>query len=153
MKNRLIALIIATVSLIGCSSMQGSSVQEEGVGKATPLPPQARLGETVELQISRNKLKEQLSKVSGENRIRMVDVFKKDGGYPEYHLFGIQDQSVYTLLGLQNEDVLVAANDFVVFDRNGFPKFVSLFPQVKEASIRFRRGDKMFNYHYVMTEP
>jgi len=119
----------------------------------TKLPENYKPHESISKDLSKAKLERMLKSSPELNRIRMVEVFRKGGVVPEYRLFEINQKGVYSYLGLEDRDVLVAADDFIIYDRNGFPKFVYLLPGEKQASILVRREDREIMYRYTISEP
>ncbi len=150
LRNALLFLI-SIFLLTGCRAFSGQSGGPSG--EASKLPRGYSANETQNISISKNKLDQALKVKPELNRIRMVDVFRQGSAFPEYHLFDIRDNSVYALLGLQNRDVLIAANDYLVFDKSGFPRFVGLLPTTDKASITVRRGERDIKFEYNITEP
>lgn len=77
--------------------------------------------------------------------IRLVPILKNAAGgtpIPEYRVFDIQPDSAYTLLGLENADILVAAEGFVVLEPEIFPQYVSLLREQQNARIEIRRANQ-----------
>lgn len=77
--------------------------------------------------------------------IRLVPLLKNAAGgasIPEYRVFDIQPDSAYTLLGLENADILVAAEGFVVLEPEIFPQYVALLREQQNARIEIRRANQ-----------
>lgn len=111
--------------------------------------------QTKKLAISRARFRQSLAKPNALGRLRMVKVFKRASEqslpYPIYRLFGISKGDPYFLLGLRSGDILVAANDWVIFDPARFTQYVYLLQGEKTAQIEIERmGQSMlFEYHFV----
>lgn len=87
-------------------------------------------GRVVALEISRRALDQAVSRGATVNSLRMVEVFRRaeESGLvstPQYRLFDIKKGSVYDLVGLQTNDILLAADGVVVFDPQGFKTYIS----------------------------
>jgi len=100
---------------------------------------------TTELTVSKAEFKK---RVAGEDlrNIRMVPVTRsigEDTGFPEYRLFSISPDSAYSMLGLEERDILVAAQDFAVVDLSTFPVVIKLMEKEPEARLLIKRLGKM----------
>jgi type II secretory pathway component PulC len=110
--------------------------------KFSEVEPSNQPIKTVEVVVSRS---EYLQAVGNEHllaTIRLVPILKNQyasSTSPEYRLFGVRDGSAYQLLGLQNADIILAANDYVIFESQNFPKFLTLLRDEKSGSITIRR--------------
>ncbi len=122
----LLVLFLGITLLSGCSvfrSREGQTLKyEEQHGPFS--------GRVVALEISRRALDQAVSRGASVNSLRMVEVFRRaeESGLiatPQYRLFDIKKGSVYDLVGLQTNDILLAAGGVVVFDPQGFKTFVS----------------------------
>jgi len=87
-------------------------------------------GRAVKMEISRKVLDQAVSRGGSFNSVRMVEVFRSadEAGpnmTPQYRLFDIQIGSVYDLVGLKTNDVLMAADGLVIFDPQGFKAYVT----------------------------
>lgn len=119
--------------------------------RLSALNPTATQIESHEITVQRAELKKALFDTARVERLRVIEVFASPiarGSYPEYRLFEIEPGSVYQLLGLQNADILVGVNDYIVANPGVFKKFVYLLPQEKEAQIEVRRGNQPMLFHY-----
>lgn len=112
--------------------------------------------ERVTLSIRKADLKAAIERGEAVNTIRMIRLFRRGGPgpyqFPEYRLFDIQAGSVFTLLGLQNADVLVALNDYVLYDPTKFPVYVRLLQNETDAQIEIRRGEQPVLLQYQFLE-
>lgn len=101
--------------------------------------------------IQRKDLTEALSR-SQENTIRLVPVATVASTTTyEYRLFDIKQSSVFQLLGLENSDVLIAVNRYLIKRPDQFNAFVQLLASEDEATIEIRRGGegKLFKYTFL----
>lgn len=120
----LLVLVVATTGLAGCSHIsRGGGVKYEELHG-----PFA--GQVTAMHISRAKLDQAVSRGASLNALRMVEVFRRadEAGpnmTPQYRLFDIQPGSVYDLVGLKTNDILLAADGLVVFDPLGFKAYVT----------------------------
>jgi general secretion pathway protein C len=87
--------------------------------------------------------------------VRLVELLRgKDelvAGYPEYRIFGIRPDSVYSLLGLENADVIIAANGYIIDSPGKFPKYVSLLSEEKGGEVIIRRGGELLELRYLLS--
>ncbi len=135
----------------GCS--RSSNLGERNIERLRAAPP-ANL-RVVELTINRAKLKTALEDTALVHRLRVVETFASSvevqAAMPRYRVFGVESGSVYELLGLQNADLLVAANDRVLANLEVFKQYVQLLPAAEEAKIEIERGKEpiAMNYKFV----
>jgi len=114
--------------------------------KFSEVSPSTQPLKSVEIVVSRA---EYLKAVGNEHllaTIRLVPILKSQyasSSSPEYRLFGVRDGSAYHLLGLQNADIIIAANDYIIFESQNFPKFLTLLKDEKEGTITVRREGNM----------
>lgn len=118
-----------------------------------PVPPALKV---INFNIQRKDLLETLQR-SEENSIRLVPVYQNVSVRQtyEYRVFDIKEGSVYALLGLQQTDIVVAADRFLLKRPEQFPSFVQLLPQTNEASIEIRRGGeaRLLRYRFLPSIP
>jgi len=143
--------ILLAGSLFSCAGKFGRlGLGGEGAsGAATKIPEELRSAETVAIAVSRDKLIESL-KTKKRNSVRMISVFRKGIAFPEYHLFDVQDKSIYTLLGMQSRDTVIAADDYVIAEPRQFMAFLQVLPNEKSASIRLRRDERELRMEYTI---
>ena len=69
----------------------------------------------------------------------------------EYRIFDISEHGVYSLLGLENSDIIVAANRYLIRNPAQFPAFVQLLANENNATIEIRRGGeaRLLKYTFV----
>jgi type II secretory pathway component PulC len=116
------------------------------IDEVRPIPPSLRV---ISYTIQRRDLQDALTKI-GENPIRLVPVFQTVSSVEsyEYRVFDITRDSVYGLLGLENSDIIVAANRYLVKNPAQFPAFVQLLARENEATIEIRRGGEARLHKY-----
>jgi type II secretory pathway component PulC len=112
-----------------------------------PIPPSLKI---VSHTIQRNQLRASLTKIR-ENPIRLVPVFQSVSASEsyEYRVFDIAADGVYGLIGLENGDVIVAANRYLIKNPAQFPAFVQLLASQNEATIELRRGGEARLHKYI----
>jgi type II secretory pathway component PulC len=73
----------------------------------------------------------------------------------EYRVFDINQDGVYALLGLENADIIVSANRYLIKNPAQFPAFVQLLAAENEAQIEIRReGEaRLHKYSFVPAVP
>lgn len=107
-----------------------------------------------EQRVSKKKLLASLKQGEGANEVRLVTVFRRDRQQlPQYRIFDIRSGSAYHLLGLEDGDILLAANDHIIFDPAGFRTFViDYLKDQSEASLTISRGGVATLYRYSFDE-
>jgi len=110
---------------------------------------------TVEMRIPRSKYVSILEQGGDNNLARLVPVFRSGTdweNFPEYRLLDVKRGSVYELLGLRANDIIIAADDYVIPSPRKFWQYLLLLRGIKEASIEIRRADRPMLLKYVFTD-
>ncbi len=139
-----IASLAAAIGILGCFSPAVKS--PKFIEDVRPIAPALR---TISYTIQRRDLQDALTRIR-ENPIRLVPVFQTVSAMEsfEYRVFDISRNSVYGLLGLENSDIIVAANRYLVKNPAQFPAFVQLLAGENEATIEIRRGGEARLHKY-----
>lgn len=92
--------------------------------------------------VSRPALEQALQKEGSS--FRLIKVFRREAptGLPEYRVFGIQRSSSYELIGLQNADILIAANDYIIYNPQGFSDFMKFLAKNDGGQVEVLRGQQ-----------
>lgn len=138
-------MLLLTALVIGCHRQPRLPTQLSSV---RPPPPNSR---TMELVVPREEYLARLRDPSMIGRMRVVPMTTRadeSGGIPEYRLFGIREESPAYLLGLRNADILVSANDFIIYDPQKFKGYLVLLQNQTEAQIEIRRGGDPIIFQY-----
>ena len=124
----------------GCSAMNPWSKEELSSGQTRILPPEIA---KKEISVARVELLKRLRERGTPDGVRLIPILKGQSyeiqPFPEYRIFGVKTGSVYELLGLQNADIVVSAQGFVIRDPRVFPEYVSLLRNQPDAAIEVRR--------------
>jgi type II secretory pathway component PulC len=148
---RKILLFCALALLSGCSARDAQGP----VLLSSVRQPSALRSEDV-ITIPRTQVIEVLDSKRSINFIRLVQIFARHPEpsrvLPQYRMFNIRPGSIGDLLGLENGDILVAANDYVVFDPNKFQQYLELFRIEKDPFIEIIREGKPMVFRYQLTE-
>ncbi len=142
MKIILLAILIASIS-VGCSSKTPKDLTKEinkyGERKyysnsLDSLPQKS-------IVIKKIELDKQLSIPNATSRIRLVELITSSE-VPRYRIMGFDKKGVYSLFGLEAGDYILAANNFIIHNRELFPEFITLLSNEKTASIHLLRNNK-----------
>lgn len=143
----LIGVAMALSAIVGCASR--TPREPKRIDEIRPIPPAHRVT-TYSLQ--RRDLQAALSN-SAESTIRLVPVYESAASRlsSEYRVFGVRPGGVYALLGLENSDVLVAADGFLIKKPEQFIAYVHLLTKQNGATIEIRRGGepRLFKYTFL----
>lgn len=143
----LLAVIVASGVFFGCASSGPKG--PKFIDEIRPIPPALRV---MSYTIQRRDLQDALTKIT-ENPIRLVPVFQSVSTTEsyEYRIFDIDRYGVYALLGLENSDIIVAANRYLIKNPGQFPAFIQLLANENEATIEIRRGGeaRLLKYAFV----
>ncbi|NDC37654.1 MAG: hypothetical protein EBZ48_06330 [Proteobacteria bacterium] len=107
-----------------------------------------------ERRVSKAKFLATLKQGEGSNEVRLVSVFRREGQrLPQYRIFDVRPGSAYQLLGLEDGDLLLAADDRIVYDPAGFRTFVVEYLKGQSsATITISRGGVTSLYRYSFAE-
>ena len=146
LKSWLMALVV-TAALVGCSKT--TRVEPKFIDEIRPVPPTHKV---ISYTIQRRDLRDALTRLR-ESPIRLVPVFQSltsTESY-EYRIFDIDSEGVYGLLGLENSDIIVAANRYLIRDPKQFPLFVQLLEGEDQAVIEIRRDGeaRLLKYSFI----
>lgn len=149
-----------TLALGACVALKGErgpegAVQIDSIRKSPPSGIQ-RIPMTVRI--------EDLRRAQGNielNRLRVLKIVLSAGGssgddpMPQYRLFDVKPGGVAEVIGLQNADVLVAANGYVVYHPDQFLRYLVSIPLDEETFIEIRRDGRpiMLEYKFIGTDP
>ena len=150
MKNTLKILCILSMLLVsGCSSRthQGA-IKLSDVRLNDPIDIEVR-----EREILKKDLQRALSNSAATERLRVIEmansVLGTKNAIPEYRLFDITPGSVYDILGLQNSDILVAADGYVPTFGSQFKEYVKLLNIAENAQVEIKRAGRTVRYRYM----
>lgn len=130
-------LYFVVLLFCACSSMQGSDDQELQKIRGI-LPPNVQI---VERNVYRKEYVDRVDNGGAFNNARFVEVYGRIGAIgPEYRFFNVQPESIYASLGIENADVLVAANGYFVPSREVFWQYLILLKNEKKAEIELVRN-------------
>jgi type II secretory pathway component PulC len=137
----LLVCLIVLVGVGGCSGTKRPSPVKITDYRAAPASR-----ETVELSVSRREFVASVDRTKANDRLRLVPVFRRESGgraaLPEYRLFDVGRDSPYALIGLSTADILVAADDYLVYEPEGFRRYVKLLGNEKAVSVEVVRDGR-----------
>lgn len=137
------AVLILVAAVIGGCSASSINGNTGPVAIDVVRPPPIER-QALKQRVSRKALLVALQKGELVNSPRIVEIFFRSGetdlAIPMYRLFEVHPESVYSLLGLQAADVILAANNFVIFNQQQFRNYVRALPQQEQASIEIKRA-------------
>lgn len=146
-KRLVIAAFAVAFSLGAC--IKPNTVEPRFINDIRPVPPTHKV---ISYSIQRKDLRQALTRLR-ENPIRLVPVFQSVSTTEsfEYRIFDIDAGGVYGLLGLENSDIIVAANGFLIKDPKQFPVFVQLLERENGATIEIRRNGeaRLLKYSFI----
>lgn len=147
---RLRALVVFSGVLSGVLGCGAVGIKEpKFIDDIRPVPPPFKVSSYA---IQRRDLQDALSR-SGDNTARLVPVFDNISVKEtySYRIFDVRDGSVYSLLGLQTSDVIIAVDRYLIKRPEQFLAFVSLLPRTNQATIEIRRGGeaRLFKYQFI----
>jgi type II secretory pathway component PulC len=137
--------LLPIAALTGCF-LQKSSYQPKRIEEIRPNPP---IFKSYSLTIQRRDFKSQLARV-GENTIRLVPVFQSAVN-PEsfvHRVFDVRPKSLYSLMGIQNADILVAVDGYLVKKPEQFVSYVELLQNEDSSTIEILRGGESILLRY-----
>jgi membrane-associated protease RseP (regulator of RpoE activity) len=146
-----VTLLAGSVSVWGVLGMAGCKPpippEPKRIEEIRPIPPALRV---TNFTIQRRDLVAALGR-GGDNSIRLVPVYETVASRSSYEhrAFDVRPGGVYSLLGLQNADIVVAVDGYLVKRPEQFTLFVQALAQEDEATIEIRRGGEPRLLKYV----
>jgi type II secretory pathway component PulC len=137
MKTRYFLTLIMLGIFCGCNRTPKLPTDINAVRKA---PSNLK---KVNVFVSRETYKNALEQQENVSSVRLVPILLANGAQtaaPEYRMFGIVTDSPAAMLGLQNTDVLIAANDYIIYEPEKFKAYLNLLAAEKEAALEIRRA-------------
>jgi type II secretory pathway component PulC len=139
-----IIMLAYMMSLSGCTTFSSEPATLQAV-KLELVNPNYKTQEETKVVVSKDDIRRALAGNSPVGSTRLIElVYRPDEAkpYPEYRIFGIQKDSIYEVLGLEDSDIIVAANGYILPNSRVFPSFLELLPKQENASIFIRREGK-----------
>jgi hypothetical protein len=145
----LCGLMASLFALAGLGCTPQRPREPKYIDDIRPIPPAIKVSS---FTIQRRDLQATLLRL-GEVPVRLVPIYQtvtSTESY-EYRLFDVTPDSVYALLGLENSDIIVAADKFLIKNQAQFPAFMRLLQNENEATIEIRRGGeaRLLKYTFV----
>lgn len=151
MQYRLAELIIGCVIILSVGACHRSTRLNTG-NEVYDASASNALEEVIHFDLPLTNVNYSLKKTELVSRLRLVQVFERDNENskipPKYRLFGIEEHSIYHLLGLRNVDVLVAADHKPVYNTQGFKQLMFLLPQMRRLSLEIIRDERPLTFVY-----
>lgn len=145
--SRYLLLACCFLSVFSCTTKE-----PELPVKLSSVRPSLPGTKVVELEIPRDVYIEALSNQKALQRLRLVPLLRSAqfaSPIPEYRLFDIEEGSAPAVLGLRNSDVLISANDFILYDAQKFKAYLMLLRNENNAEIEIRRGEEHLLFKYL----
>lgn len=104
------------------------------------------------MKISRAEYTKALQNQKALQRLRMVPLLRSAKfatGIPEYRLFDVEPGSAADVLGLKNSDVLIAVDDFILYDSQKFKSYLMLLQNEQSSNLEVQRESKPILFKYV----
>jgi hypothetical protein len=148
-----ILVFIFAVTFTGCINLFGNNRDTKlTLSEVRQVAPDR---EIVQIELNRNDLKAAINNTGLLYKVRLIPILKSELNkepYPEYRVFDIDAKSAYALLQLQNTDIIVGANDFIIKDPSVFPQYVSLLANEKTGTIEIVREGKTLLLTYFISD-
>jgi type II secretory pathway component PulC len=149
-----LVLLVAGVMVGGCSIMAPSRSGDALRLKLTDYSKGDVRAMIVPIELERAEFKKALAQNGSLRGIRFVPILhgkdEPSPGYPEYRVFGINQGSVYSKMGLENADILIAANGYVFDNPDKFPQYVSLLAEEPGGFVNIRRSGNSLQLSYTL---
>jgi len=106
------------------------------------------------MELERAEFKRLLAQNGSLRGIRFVPILhgkdEPSPGYPEYRVFGITPGSIYSKMGLENADILIAADGYILDNPGKFPQYVSLLSEQQSGFVNIRRSGNSLQLSYTL---
>ncbi len=150
----MIRYLIVVLMLTSCTSLFHRSPAAKPGVRLSSVQPEPEDIKVVPSLIQRDTYAKSLEEKKLLYRLRTVPVYKRgstmEGAIPEYRLFELAPESPYTLLGLKTGDILMSADDWVIYDPRRFVAYVELLAQLNQGEIRIKRNGQEMLFKYTL---
>ena len=142
MSARLIITLCLFFCLAACTSVKNKPVDttaaSSGQGNRS-YPENIRVIENI---VKRDQYENALKFGGNLNRIRLPEIYVRglEGNEKQYRFFDVKPNSVYEMLGIENADVLVSVEGYMVPNQEGFYGYISLLHKEKMSNIEVLRN-------------
>jgi type II secretory pathway component PulC len=142
--GRILGVLLIALLCSGCSLFwKRNSLQ----GDPVPKPPAKGITE-IKMEIPADRYSQYLQRGESLNRVRLVPVYSRGGSSGEFRIFDVKQGSIFEVLGIENLDIIVAANGFVIPGGNVFWQYLVMMSEMGEGSIEIRRNGIPFLMKY-----
>jgi general secretion pathway protein C len=149
-----LSLLVAGAFAGGCSLIPRSSLTDTPRLKLSEYSTGGIQALGVPIELERAEFKRLLAQNGSLRGIRFVPILhgkdEPSPGYPEYRIFGITPESVYSRMGLENADILIAADGYVLDNPGKFPQYVTLLSDQKSGFVNIRRSGNSIQLSYTL---
>lgn len=149
MMRSVIRVLGVTVCILGVGCSSYGPREPKYIEDIRPIPPVLKVNSYT---IQRRDFAEALERIA-DAPIRLVPVYQSVSSTQtyEYRLFDVNPDGAYGLLGLENSDVIVAVDRYLLKNPNQFAAFVRLLINENDATIEIRRGGegRLLKYSFV----
>jgi general secretion pathway protein C len=139
-KGMVLVRSIVLIAVVGCGLACTPSAPQEPkrIDEIRAIPPAHRV---TNYTLQRRDLQAALSK-GIDNTVRLVPIYESAASRlsNEHRVFDLRPGSVYALLGIENSDILVAADGYLIKKPEQFVMYIQLLTKQNEATIEIRRG-------------
>ncbi len=135
-------LLVLFICLTACSSTNKGNTVPVKLDSLRGAPPPGM--KQIEKIVDRKAYSKLIQTEGDLNSARLVEVFnrnKEGAGPQEFRILDVQRGSAYEFIGLQNADVIVATDGYVVPDQSMFWNYMLLIQSFEEAKIELRRDN------------
>lgn len=139
--------VVLLIGAVGCGIQRNKD--PKFIEDIRPIPPALKVNS---FTIQRRDLQQAIARLA-DTPIRLVPVYQTVSSTEsyEYRVFDVTPDSVYALMGIENSDIIVAADRYLIKNASQFPAFVRLLGNENEATIEIRRGGeaRLMKYSFV----
>ena len=144
---RMGCVVLLLIGVVGCGIQRNKD--PKFIEDIRPIPPALKVNS---FTIQRRDLQQAIARLA-DTPIRLVPVYQTVSSTEsyEYRVFDVTPDSVYALMGIENSDIIVAADRYLIKNPAQFPAFVRLLGSENEATIEIRRGGeaRLMKYSFV----
>lgn len=149
---RVSLLVVGCISS-GCSQIfQNSPSSSPNLVKVASYNQEVESAPVLSKTVSRADLRKAISHGNSARVVELLYGRDSSPGYKQYRLFGVDKNGPYALLGLENADIVVAANGYVLNSAEKLPKFIGLLPGEESATLDVRRSGKAIRFSYTFVQ-
>jgi hypothetical protein len=146
-----ILLLCLFLSLCSCA-VNGSSIKPRRLSESRLVPVEYT---TIDISLNKDEFIQILKEGGDNNKVRLVRIYHRGESTDspgKYRLLDVKDDGIFAYMQLKENDLILAADDYIIPKPIVFWEYIKLIPSVGKASVEVERGGNNLLLNYVFVE-